>query len=77
MLLNILERQPDARPLANMILRILSRDDMMLYPLHTRLLLDYIKHWSSGENRGDLQETNARESFEKIKNSQKQGNFAT
>ena len=55
MLLDILDLQTDPRSLCNMIVKNLAQDDMTLYPLHTKLLLDFVTHWSTIVNEGDLE----------------------
>lgn len=38
-----------------MIVKNLAQDDMTLYPLHTKLLLVFVTHWSTIVNEGDLE----------------------
>ena len=55
MLLDILDLQIDPRSLCNMIVKNLAQDDMTLYPLRTKLLLDFVTLWSTIVNEGDLE----------------------
>ena len=52
-MLDILELQTDPKPLCNMIVKILTQDDISSWPLHTGLLLDYVMQWSSGRSTED------------------------
>jgi hypothetical protein len=49
-----------------MIVKLLALDDMT-YPLHTRLLLDYVNYWSTAVNWGGLGGADDRKLLKKLK----------